>query len=121
MILVDPFPLFQMLWFLFLGFIRFSAGTACYHGLDHLLTHKPKDPNCPACQVAKMQRRPCKRLNEPEEEKTKKFGDSITLDHISLGENWGELPYAVTIMDRGTLFKMTYPVKRRNEQKPKIK
>ena len=46
----------------------------------------------------------------------KKFGACITLDHISLGDKWGGYPWALTILDRATGFRMAYPVK---SQKPK--
>ena len=100
---------------------KLLAGHSCYQGTDHLLTHKPKDPKCPACMIAKMERRPVKRLKGLDEEKIKKFGDSITLDHISLGENWGKFPYALTILDRATGFRMAYPVKHRNEEETEDK
>ena len=30
---------------------------------DHLMSHKPKNPFCPACRQAKAQRKPCARGN----------------------------------------------------------
>ena len=39
-----------------------KVGTTVYQSLSHLMTHKPKDPKCSACNWGKMQRRHCMRL-----------------------------------------------------------
>jgi RNA:NAD 2'-phosphotransferase (TPT1/KptA family) len=52
--------------------------------LHHQLTHLPKNPQCEACQRAKMQHKPHKRRKIPlaERAKAEEFGDLITGDHI---------------------------------------
>ncbi len=48
---------------------------------DHYMTPLPKHPKCDACQISKMQFRPCRR-SEPGKEGPTKFGEQVTLDHI---------------------------------------
>ena len=53
--------------------------------LDHLLTHVPKNPYCPACQRAKMQAAPClSRANRQSDSEPPKreFGSQVTADHF---------------------------------------
>ena len=62
----------------------------CISPKHNLLTHNPKDPNCPICNLGKPQKASCVRskthgapdaLPEP-----KKFGDALTADHAILNE-----------------------------------
>ena len=54
--------------------------------LAHQLTHLPKNPWCPACQAAKMNKRHARRKKKFCEEFSaqlpRKFGDSVTADHL---------------------------------------
>ena len=74
--------------------------------LRHLMTHMPKNPWCPACQRAKMQRRSCRRVDGPEEPIPPEFGIIVTADHLiahsekSMGMT-GEQD-ALVVKDRGT-------------------
>ncbi|MCP4242093.1 MAG: hypothetical protein GY772_16170, partial [bacterium] len=80
---------------------------------EHLMTHLPKNPWCPACQRAKLQRAPCAR--QPPSGEPKAFGDVVTADHIvshspvSMGIQ-GERD-ALVVKDRGTGWLSCYPVK----------
>ena len=81
--------------------------------LQHLLTHKPKNPWCTTCSRAKATRRPCRRksaFGAPPEH----FGDQVTADHViahserSQGVTGDRA--AVVVQDRGTRFLAGYPV-----------
>ena len=53
--------------------------------LRHLMTHTPKNPWCPVCQSAKMQRKPCKRkVKIPKLDKNTNhpFCEQVTADHV---------------------------------------
>ena len=52
-------------------------------GKHNILTHYPKDPNCPICNQCKIQHQPCRvsKTKPDSEEKPKKFGDRLTADH----------------------------------------
>ncbi len=54
---------------------------------EHYLTHRPKLAKCEACQEAKLYHRQCRRTSgetrADEPHKAKKFGDAITMDHLS--------------------------------------
>ena len=47
----------------------------------HQMFHWPKNPHCPVCQQALARRKPNRRKKEANE-RYKKFGDMITMDHI---------------------------------------
>ena len=50
---------------------------------SHLLTHLPKRPNCDTCQIAKAQKKTCRRRsNIIAEEEPQTFGECLTVDHI---------------------------------------
>lgn len=83
--------------------------------LYHLLTHTPKNPNCPACRRAKMQKKPHRRKAIPIEERAQaeKFGDLITGDHIvtidKIDKSIDGKRDAVVIYDVATMFLECYP------------
>ncbi len=49
--------------------------------LDHLMTHSEKNPHCPECMRAKMQKAGAY-TNKSGHPECKKFGDSVTGDHF---------------------------------------
>jgi hypothetical protein len=80
----------------------------------HLMTHKPKNRWCIACQKAKMQYRGHRNKGGVLDADIKKFGDSITADHL-IAQN--ELSRGITgdrdalvIKDRATGWIACYPV-----------
>ena len=80
----------------------------------HLMTHKPKNRWCIACQKAKMQYRAHRNKGGVLDADIKKFGDSITADHL-IAQN--ELSRGITgdrdalvIKDRATGWLACYPV-----------
>ena len=53
--------------------------------LQHLMTHTPKNPWCPVCQVAKMQKRPHKRRVKGislDKSEPVQFCRMVTADHV---------------------------------------
>ena len=51
--------------------------------LKHLMTHMPKNPFCPECQRAKMQRKQARRKKGAAlGERPDTFGEQITADHF---------------------------------------
>ena len=82
---------------------------------DHYLTHMPKHPHCEACQAAKMQRRQCRRVKDPEDHSIKavSFGDLITADHVvTIDPEASSVDgdsYAVVMLDVATGWLGCYP------------
>ena len=56
--------------------------------LEHLMTHRPKLPNCPSCQKAKMQKKASRRKKGEtfpgHDVPAQMFGDLLTADHFVL-------------------------------------
>ena len=58
--------------------------------LTHLLGHRFKNPYCPSCQIAKLHVFPArKKAAAPVPEDEKRFGRSITADHVVLRDRQG--------------------------------
>ena len=82
--------------------------------IAHLMTHKPKNRWCMACQKAKMQHRHRRSKGGVLDADIKKFGDSITADHL-IAQN--DLSRGITgdrdalvIKDRAAGWIACYPV-----------
>jgi hypothetical protein len=83
--------------------------------VEHLCTHIPKNPFCPACQQAKAQRRPARdnkkivQLGPPPSGN----GDQITCDHLTTlaEEDMGidKSRVGLVCKDRGSTYKDVYP------------
>ena len=90
-----------------------AEGKTCKIPADHYLTHLPKHPKCDACQVAKMQFRPCRRSDSDKDGPTK-FGVQVTLDHIVTlhpdASCYEGMADAVVIKDRATGWIEIYPL-----------
>ena len=90
----------------------------------HLMTHKPKNRWCIACQKAKMQYRAHRNKGGVLDADIKKFGDSITADHL-IAQN--ELSRGITgdrdalvIKDRATgWIAVRYPTRVRTRRMPR--
>ena len=50
--------------------------------VQHLMTHRPKNPYCPVCQRAKMMAPRARKLGGSSTIKSDKYGDHLTIDHI---------------------------------------
>ena len=74
--------------------------------LEHLMTHRYKNPRCPSCQRAKMQARRTPRRKHAEDEIEKVFGAMVTADHLIAQDVVDESVLgdktAHVILDRGT-------------------
>ena len=87
------------------------------------MTHLPKNPYCPSCQRAKMQRRHHRRRfnrsKDDQRELPKAFGDRLTFDHlIAHGENNMGLENseaAVACLDVGTGYRGLSPTGGKSE------
>ena len=85
--------------------------------LKHLLTHRPKNPWCPACTRAKMSRRPSRRQHGTHGSRAPplKFGDLVNADHViahsedAMGLT-GERD-ALVIVDRYSKYVDIFPLK----------
>ena len=89
---------------------------------QHMLTHFPKDPNCPICANCKITKKPCRRNSDPKADQPTKFGESITADHMISGRD--EASYkgdtvTCVILDRGTGWLMAYPAKHKSAAETK--
>ena len=88
----------------------------------HLLTHTPKNPYCPACQRAKLQRKPHKSRKVPlaERAQAEEFGDIITGDHIvTIDEVDRSIDHkrdAVVLYDVATGYLDVYPTTTKNNK-----
>ena len=73
--------------------------------IQHLLTHLPKNPYCPSCQVGKMVKQHS-RKRVPEEDEVIGFGVKCTADTLySRGEKSRAMDaseYAIVFLDLGT-------------------
>ena len=83
---------------------------------DHYLTHRPKMARCETCQQAKMYHRQCRRtLGETRavRHQAKKFGEVITMDHVSsdgeLGQSLSGNTTALIVRDVATGWLDAYP------------
>ena len=102
---------------------QLRAGLSLYdeaHSIQHMMTHRRKNPHCEHCQLAKLQkaRAPNRRKQRGGQEagpEVKKFGDFITADHIitrgelSLGGD--EQKTALIILDKFTKWLAAFPLK----------
>ncbi len=48
----------------------------------HILRYMPVNKYCPTCVLAKMLRKPARRVTQSDREVTTKFGDLVNADHI---------------------------------------
>ena len=109
------------------GTLIVSQGRPCAKGaslsLTHLLTHFPKDPNCPTCSKCKIQRAQCRKKTGPADGvQAENFGDIVTADHIICGPNdtsrHGDTVSCV-IHDRATKRIGNYPAKSKSAEATK--
>ena len=81
---------------------------------DHLLTHKPADPdNCETCMRAKS--RNVKKFLGSMKRDPSSFGDLITFDHMGMKDAWqepgvGGMVASLDILDHATRYKAALPV-----------
>ena len=96
-----------------------TEGKTCKIPADHYLTHLPKHPKCDACQIAKMQFRPCRRSDSDKEGPTK-FGEQVTLDHIGAlypdASCYEGMADAVVLKDRATGWIEIYPLSNKSTE-----
>ena len=82
--------------------------------LTHLCTHLPKSPYCTSCMKSKVnQKRKCRRRGKKHTIEARKFGDSVTGDHlISNGVSSNGIDgeaVGFLLRDHATKFKQLYP------------
>ena len=81
---------------------------------DHLLTHKPADPDhCETCMRAKS--RNVKKFAGAMKRDPVAFGDLITLDHMGMKDAWkepgvGGMVASLDVLDHATRYKAAMPV-----------
>ena len=82
--------------------------------LNHLMTHRRKNPYCASCQRAKHQAKPARRKAKRLEDPPTQFGDIVTSDHMITQSQQdqgtrGETTCMV-MLDRATSFIGVYPL-----------
>ena len=82
--------------------------------VEHLMSHRLKNPWCEACVRAKMHNRPARRVHFEDDEKPISFGEIITADHFITARISEEAMlrerHGLVILDRGTDYVACYPV-----------
>ena len=81
----------------------------------NIITHFPKDPNCPICQQCKIERAPMNSAGREADAlpSPQAFGDEVTCDHKVLNQNDAGREserYAVVMQDNYTYWLQAYPV-----------
>ena len=91
----------------------------------NVFTHFPKCPDCPICNQSKIARAHCRRkrrCNGDDLPRPKRFGDSITADHMILNEDdalRSEDYTSLVIYDRATRWMQAFPCKTKNAEESK--
>ncbi|CAE7521448.1 unnamed protein product, partial [Symbiodinium pilosum] len=82
-------------------------------GVQHLMTHRPKNPYCPVCQRAKMMAPHARKLGGSSTIKSDKYGDHLTIDHIITRDlrdhGFDDQKVGFVVKDVCTKFRYVYP------------
>jgi len=88
--------------------------------LEHIMSHRIKNPYCEACTRAKMQNKPARVKRWIVDKKPEKFGEIITADHFYATNVADQCihksNYCLVVFDRGTEFIYAYGVGKRDAQ-----
>ena len=81
--------------------------------VQHLMTHRPKNPYCPVCQRAKMMAPHARKLGGSSTIKSEKYGDHLTIDHIITRDlrdyGFDDQKVGFVVKDVCTKFRYVYP------------